>query len=205
MRFTPRPLGKINRDLERLYGLPIDAAVKMGGLAAVANALNDGDPARACIAAVFLGLRDVPVRSPQAFMKCAMALCESGLLKAAPDDPVHPGYPAGTEGGRGGQFHPKSDPASAAAMLTARQQQEAAAQETRARFVSSPVDSTEPYMRAANDVLEVEMQLVSLSQHGMALPTLELATQPCRMFNITVGSTIRFGMGWRRGSVEEVS
>ena len=27
--------------------------------------------------------------------------------KASPDDPKHPGWPAGTEGGRGGQFRPK--------------------------------------------------------------------------------------------------
>ena len=28
-------------------------------------------------------------------------------FKASPDDPKHPGWPAGTEGGRGGQFRPK--------------------------------------------------------------------------------------------------
>ena len=31
----------------------------------------------------------------------------SGVRKARPDDPEHPGWPAGTEGGRGGQFRPK--------------------------------------------------------------------------------------------------
>jgi hypothetical protein len=30
-----------------------------------------------------------------------------GFRKASPDDPKHPGWPAGTEGGRGGQFRPK--------------------------------------------------------------------------------------------------
>jgi len=29
------------------------------------------------------------------------------IHKANPDDPKHPGWPAGTEGGRGGQFRPK--------------------------------------------------------------------------------------------------
>jgi hypothetical protein len=29
------------------------------------------------------------------------------IRKASPDDPKHPGWPAGTEGGRGGQFRPK--------------------------------------------------------------------------------------------------
>jgi hypothetical protein len=30
-----------------------------------------------------------------------------GIRKASPDDPEHPGWPAGTEGGRGGKFRPK--------------------------------------------------------------------------------------------------
>ena len=30
-----------------------------------------------------------------------------GLLKASPDDPIHPGWPAGTPGGLGGKFRPK--------------------------------------------------------------------------------------------------
>jgi hypothetical protein len=36
-----------------------------------------------------------------------LALVECMLAKASPDDPKHPGYPAGTEGGVGGQFMPK--------------------------------------------------------------------------------------------------
>ena len=36
-----------------------------------------------------------------------LALVECFLDKASPDDPVHPGWPARTEGGRGGQFRPK--------------------------------------------------------------------------------------------------
>jgi len=108
-RFTPRPLAALNRDLERCYGLPVDAVAKMSGIAAVANALNEGDPARACIAAVFLRLPEIPERSPQALMKCATELAETGLLKASPDDPEHPGYPAGTTDGKGGQFRPKTE------------------------------------------------------------------------------------------------
>ncbi|HXY56980.1 MAG TPA: hypothetical protein VEH76_00200 [Methylocystis sp.] len=49
--FSARPLAGVNRDLSRCYGLPVDAVSKIGGIAAVAKALNDGDPARACIAA----------------------------------------------------------------------------------------------------------------------------------------------------------
>ncbi len=36
-----------------------------------------------------------------------LALVECFLGKASPDDPVHPGYPAGDPEGRGGQFMPK--------------------------------------------------------------------------------------------------
>jgi len=82
----------------------------MGGIAAVANALNDGDPARACIAAVFLRLPEIPERSPQALMKCATELAQTGLLKADAGDPDHPGWPAGSPGGKGGQFRPKPKP-----------------------------------------------------------------------------------------------
>jgi hypothetical protein len=106
--FTPRPLADLNRDLERCYGLPVDASAKIDGIGAVARALNDGDPARACIAAVFLRLPEAPDFSQPSLMKCAVALSEIGLLKADPKDPIHPGYPAGTPGGKGGQFRPKT-------------------------------------------------------------------------------------------------
>jgi len=107
--FAPRPLAEVNRDLERCYGLPVDASAIEGAIAAVARALNDGDPARACIAAVFLRLPDIPEASPQALLKCATALAERGLLKADPNDPKHPGYPAGAPDGKGGQFRPKAE------------------------------------------------------------------------------------------------
>jgi len=38
------------------------------------------------------------------------------LSKASPDDPEHPGWPAGTPGGKGGQFRPKDEDASASAV-----------------------------------------------------------------------------------------
>jgi hypothetical protein len=45
------------------------------------------------------------------------------VYKASPDDPKHPGWPAGTEGGRGGQFRPKdaSEPTQKVKSLIARQ------------------------------------------------------------------------------------
>lgn len=107
--WTPRALAAINRDLARCYGAPVDAMAKMGGIGAVARALTDADPARACIAAVHLRLPEIPDSSPQGLAKCATALAKTGLLKASPDDPKHPGWPAGTPGGKGGQFRPKEE------------------------------------------------------------------------------------------------
>ena len=34
-------------------------------------------------------------------------ISKTSLVKASPDDPEHPGWPAGTPGGKGGQFRPK--------------------------------------------------------------------------------------------------
>ena len=40
------------------------------------------------------------------------------LAKAAADDPEHPGWPAGTPGGKGGQFRPKDSAANASDQQT---------------------------------------------------------------------------------------
>lgn len=49
-------------------------------------------------------LNPAPAASNSAF-----AVDPAGAFhKARPDDPKHPGWPAGTEGGRGGQFRPKN-------------------------------------------------------------------------------------------------
>jgi hypothetical protein len=45
----------------------------------------------------------------------ASAAFQQGFLKASPDDPVHPGWPAGTPGGLGGKFRPKDGSAREAA------------------------------------------------------------------------------------------
>ena len=58
-RWRPAPLPEIQRALSRAYGRPIDAAAKLRGLAVVASALNDGELARAQIAAVLLRLPDL--------------------------------------------------------------------------------------------------------------------------------------------------
>jgi len=112
--WRPRRIDPLNLDLSFCYGLPVDIAAKAGGLAAVANALNDGALLRAQIATLHLALPDLPriddgTRRHERRVALAKALRWSGLLKADPDDPEHPGWPAGTPDGRGGKFRPKDD------------------------------------------------------------------------------------------------
>lgn len=101
----------------------------------VTAALNANDPGLARIAAVHLRIPDLPDQAARDRLEAEDTLiklidrhafnallnpdsaagdAESLLLdttesvhKASPDDPKHPGWPAGTEGGRGGQFRPK--------------------------------------------------------------------------------------------------
>ena len=81
----------------------------MSGLATVAAALNGNDPCLARIAAVHLRIPDLPsyaardqveaedtaIRSTQQ----DLAAPRSNVQKASPDDPEHPGWPAGTPDG----------------------------------------------------------------------------------------------------------
>jgi hypothetical protein len=50
----------------------------------------------------------------------AAAAFALGFHKASPDDPVHPGWPAGTAGGLGGKFRPKDGAAGAGAAAVKR-------------------------------------------------------------------------------------
>jgi hypothetical protein len=95
--------------MARCYGLQVDAAAKMEGIGVVAKALNEANPALACIAAVQLRLPEIPERKASELVKCAEALANSGPLKASEDDSKHPGYPKGTPGGKGGQCRPKEE------------------------------------------------------------------------------------------------
>lgn len=90
----------------------------MTGLENVARALNGNDPCLARIAAVHLKLPDLPNAAARERMEtedqlinatsASLELSVQGLDKASPDDPEHPGWPAGTPGGRGGKFRPKN-------------------------------------------------------------------------------------------------
>jgi hypothetical protein len=111
--FVVRDRGEIESLLSRAYRRNIAADRLMPGLATVAAALNANDPCLARIAAVHLRIPELPDQSARddleaedILIKCAGAdPCK--INKASPDDPEHPGWPAGTPGGLGGQFRPK--------------------------------------------------------------------------------------------------
>ena len=73
-----------------MYGLPVDAAAKMGGLSAVAGALNAGNLALARIAMVHLQLPDPPplekgLQSREEIVALAALLHRSGILNVTKD------------------------------------------------------------------------------------------------------------------------
>ena len=123
-RFVVRERNELEHLLSRAYRTKLNIDRLMPGLATVAAALNANDQALARIAAVHLRVPDLPdqaardeIESADALIKYAgnqgggsvwnSALHPRDIFKASPDDPKHPGWPAGTEGGRGGQFRPK--------------------------------------------------------------------------------------------------
>ena len=99
--FAPRPVDELSVSLSRVFERAIDAAGLMSGLRTVARALNEGDMARAMIATTQMRL---PFLSEA---EAKRAEGEAALRKASPDDPKHPGWPAGAPDGRGGEFRPK--------------------------------------------------------------------------------------------------
>jgi hypothetical protein len=114
-RFVVREQSELECLFSLAYGREATAHRLMPGLATVASALNADDQALARIAAVHLRIPDLPDRAARDAMEAEDVLIkymrQRGLAheirKASPDDPKHPGWPAGTEGGRGGQFRPK--------------------------------------------------------------------------------------------------
>jgi|HubBroStandDraft_2_1064218.scaffolds.fasta_scaffold08316_1 hypothetical protein len=106
-------------DLERLLGCAFRTKLNVdrltSGLATVATALNANDQGLARIAAVHLRIPDLPdlaardvMEAEDVLIKCLRQReLKDEIRKASPDDPKHPGWPAGTEGGRGGRFRPK--------------------------------------------------------------------------------------------------
>lgn len=105
-QWQPRPVSDLNRELSQCYGLPVDFARKIGGLAAVARALSRGDFAHAQIATLHLEIpephvltKSVPTASE--IIDLARRLHASGLLKEDWDPAKHPRWPGGSSGGKG--------------------------------------------------------------------------------------------------------
>jgi hypothetical protein len=119
-RHVVRAQGEIDRLLKRAYHGEQAADRLMPGLATVAAALNADDQCLARIAAVHLQIPDLPSEAARNGMEAEEILIKSfdssvllppaGFHKASPDDPEHPGWPKGTEGGLGGKFRPKDAP-----------------------------------------------------------------------------------------------
>ena len=114
-RFVVRERAELERLLCRAYRRELAVDRLIPGLVTVASALNANDQGLARIAAVHLRIPDLPDHAARDAMEAEDVLIKylrqrelkDEIRKASPDDPKHPGWPAGTEGGRGGQFRPK--------------------------------------------------------------------------------------------------
>ena len=85
-KWMPRDSAVLSRALSAIYGLPVDASSKEGGIAAIALALNEKDVTRAQLATLFLHFPDPPAfgrgtLSRGELIKLAVALEWAGLLK----------------------------------------------------------------------------------------------------------------------------
>jgi hypothetical protein len=113
--FVVRERAELERLLCRAYRRELAVDRLIPGLVTVASALNANDQGLARIAAVHLRIPDLPDHIARDAMEAEDVLIKylrqselkDEIRKASPDDPKHPGWPAGTEGGRGGQFRPK--------------------------------------------------------------------------------------------------
>jgi len=101
--FALRPVEELNEVFAFVLGRPVDSSDLVERLQGVTKAMNEGNVARAVFATLFL---DLPSLTDEQARRAAFF---EKLFKASPDDPKHPGWPRGTEGGRGGQFRPKTD------------------------------------------------------------------------------------------------
>lgn len=110
--WAPRAIDELSEELGSEWSLPVDMSSKAGGLKAISRALNDGDIARAQIAAVLLGIPDAPNlaksnRPRDELIKFIRNLFQSNLIKADWDSDEHPRWPAGSSDSQGGRFAPK--------------------------------------------------------------------------------------------------
>jgi hypothetical protein len=113
-----RQIPELNLELGAHYGLPIDITTKAKGLATVAGALNEGNLAKAQIAALHLHLPDLPPlakgeRTGVEIATLAIQLRRTGILKGTFDPAKHPKWPAHAPDSQGGQFKPRDSDGSA--------------------------------------------------------------------------------------------
>jgi hypothetical protein len=104
-QWSPRPKHILRRLLETAYGCPVNVEAVHASLERVAKALNDGDKGVATIA--LLHANFTPLASISHAEKMRRA---DTLSKASVDDPVHPGWPAGTPNSLGGKYRNKNTP-----------------------------------------------------------------------------------------------
>jgi hypothetical protein len=123
-QWQPRSMSDVNRDLTKRYGLPIECDAKIGGLTAIARALERGDLLCAQITTVHLRIPDPPpltksTRAADETIDLARRLQASRLLKADWDPAKHPRWPAGSPGSVGGEFAPNGGATGGAANSSA--------------------------------------------------------------------------------------
>ena len=96
----------LERELLNFAGLVVPDMIAR--LDTVCRAMDLGDFAKAAIVSEYV-TRDM-TRRRDARRRAATAkvgMAKVGMAKASPDDPKHPGWPADTPDGKGGQFRPK--------------------------------------------------------------------------------------------------
>ena len=103
--FAPRAIGDLDAVLSSVFERPFDSRGLTAGLQTAAKALNDGDLARAMVATLHLRL---PVLTETQMRRARMLAASPPMAKASPDDPEHPGWPAGAPGDLGGKFGPRT-------------------------------------------------------------------------------------------------
>ena len=113
-QWQPRLVDDLNRDLSMRYRLPVDINAKVGGLIAIARALNRGDLFHAQIVALHLQFPGPPALTKTAenareIVELARQLRASGLLKGDWDPLKHPRWPAGSPDSIGGEFAPRGN------------------------------------------------------------------------------------------------
>jgi hypothetical protein len=109
--FAPRPVQELNDVFAHVVERPVDCSDLVRRLHGVAAALNEGQITRAIFKTLFM---DLPALTVEQASRAAGA---AKLFKASANDPQHPGWPKGTEGGLGGRFRPTNGATEVASVI----------------------------------------------------------------------------------------